>query len=107
VLYGIHLSIISPLFLFDNVNLSQWYHLLLLLSGYLTNTGIKFMLVIENVQLNEDGISFDTSAPFTFLHSSSLYRESDLKNMFVRDENFFTLLFVCVMPADGTNISYL
>jgi hypothetical protein len=86
VLYGIHLSIISPLFLLDNVNLSQWYHLLLLLLGYLTNTGIKFMLVIENVQLNEDGISFDT-APSTFLHSSSLYRESDLKNMFVRDNN--------------------
>jgi hypothetical protein len=48
--------------------------------GYLTNTGIKFMLIIENVQLNEDGISFDT-APSSF--HQLLYRESELKTMFV------------------------
>lgn len=39
------------------------------------------MLIVENVQLNEDGVSFD-HAPI-FDNQSSLHRESDLKNMFV------------------------
>eukprot|EP00956_Cyclotella_meneghiniana_P011750 scaffold16521_cov66-Cyclotella_meneghiniana.AAC.13 len=49
--------------------------------GYLTNTGIKFMIIVENVQINEDGIQIDHT-PTLFAHQSS-HREADLKNMFV------------------------
>lgn len=54
--------------------------LLALISGYLTNTGIKFMLIVENVQISEDGVRFDATPSFV---NQSLHREADLKHMFV------------------------
>lgn len=39
------------------------------------------MIIVENVQINEDGILIDHT-PTLFAHQSS-HREADLKNMFV------------------------
>eukprot|EP00804_Cyclotella_cryptica_P025428 CCRYP_017194-RA/>CCRYP_017194-RA protein AED:0.03 eAED:0.03 QI:84/1/1/1/1/1/3/370/339 len=65
--------------------------------GYLTNTGVKFMIIVENVQVDEEGIrqneyassllsnssSFVDPIPTTSLSSSSSSnRESDLKHIF-------------------------
>ena len=60
--------------------------------GYLTNTGIKFMILIENIYMNpEDGTRFRQDNSNTLLPSLSISngsggcgsREADLKNMFV------------------------
>ena len=60
--------------------------------GYLTNTGIKLMILIENIYMNpEDGTPFRQDNSNTLLPSLSISdgsggsgsRETDLKNMFV------------------------
>lgn len=58
--------------------------------GYLTNTGIKFMILVENIYLNRDGSRFgqgDHHAPpmmSSSLPNSGGSREADLKNMFAQ-----------------------
>mmetsp|Transcript_21986 Transcript_21986/g.46238 ORF Transcript_21986/g.46238 Transcript_21986/m.46238 type:complete len:367 (-) Transcript_21986:54-1154(-) len=60
--------------------------------GYLTNTGIKFMILVENIFLNEDGSRQNESVP-TFANSFPLStnlspiassREGDLKIIFAK-----------------------
>lgn len=55
--------------------------------GYLTNTGIKFMILVENIYLNQDGSRFrqgqDHAPPSSSLPNNSNSREADLKKMFV------------------------
>mmetsp|Transcript_22130 Transcript_22130/g.48134 ORF Transcript_22130/g.48134 Transcript_22130/m.48134 type:complete len:341 (-) Transcript_22130:402-1424(-) len=76
--------------------------------GYLTNTGIKFMILVENIYLNQDGSRFrqdhappsssslsgNTSLPSSPRSNGSSSREADLKNMFVSVIIF--VYFVCV-----------
>ena len=62
-------------------------------AGYLTNTGIKFMILVENIYLNEQGLRHDHAKPSfanPFPHISPIFfssnapnREGDLKVMFV------------------------
>ncbi|EED91963.1 predicted protein [Thalassiosira pseudonana CCMP1335] len=49
--------------------------------GYLTNTGIKFMILVENIHLNEDGRRQELASTSN-LSPNPLNRESDLKIMF-------------------------
>lgn len=66
--------------------------------GYLTNTGIKFMILVENVYLNQDGSRRrqDHAPPSSLSffvndsHQSPLStsgREADLKAMFVSSDD--------------------
>mmetsp|Transcript_37479 Transcript_37479/g.79997 ORF Transcript_37479/g.79997 Transcript_37479/m.79997 type:complete len:351 (-) Transcript_37479:313-1365(-) len=64
--------------------------------GYLTNTGIKFMILVENIYLNQDGsrrrqdhappssLSLFVNNSLPSALSSSGSREGDLKNMFAQ-----------------------
>jgi hypothetical protein len=56
--------------------------LLTSITGYLTNTGIKFMILVENIHLNEDGRRQELASTSN-LSPNPLNRESDLKIMFV------------------------
>ena len=86
------------------------------LTGYLTNTGIKFMILVENIYLNGDGTRFrqDHAPPSlssTMFGKSTMStassfggnREADLKNMFV-SYLFFTILSFCRVIIYDTNL---
>lgn len=65
-----------------NTHSNLFFHVHTLCLGYLTNTGIKFMILLENVQINEDGVVRFHHVPILD-NQSCLHREAELKNMFV------------------------
>lgn len=65
------------------------------LYGYITNTGIKFILLLEIIHMNEDGTRChqDGSASSLYASSSSVSslpsRETELKNMFAQVHDLY------------------
>lgn len=58
------------------------------LYGYISNTGIKFILLLEIIHMNEDGSRCQDGSPSSFYASSAVSslpsREAELKNMFAQ-----------------------
>eukprot|EP00985_Skeletonema_marinoi_P023769 scaffold15998_cov137-Skeletonema_marinoi.AAC.1 len=58
------------------------------LYGYITNTGIKFILLLEIIHMNEDGSRCNDGSPSSLYASSTVSslpgREAELKNMFAQ-----------------------
>ena len=58
------------------------------LYGYISNTGIKFILLLEIIQMNEDGSRCQDGSPSSVYASSTVSslpsREAELKNMFAQ-----------------------
>ena len=58
------------------------------LYGYITNTGIKFILLLEIIHMNEDGSRCHDGSPSSLYASSTVSslpsREAELKNMFAQ-----------------------